>query len=252
MIPRSKVRENLQVWICRDLSDPEEYWIKGIVKTILSPSPGTEYGENGTVVRLFDGQIGTVVKIIDHEDITESEILHLLSGGETQNVEFKETFSVANDTHEQIGCLRDQTVKEISAMMNGEGGILFIGVNDAGQVTGLDPDYKYVIPRRTTQTIQDKFKQEIHSYVKDKLIDATLEEKYKITISNVQNHEIAVIQIDSSEKPVFVEEKIKFIECVTEREKKGTRQLFYIRTDSGTLKLDSRQIFDYWKQKLQH
>jgi len=249
MIPRSQVRENMQVWVSRNSSDNEEHRIRGIVKSIISPPPGVEYDKNGTVVRLIDGQIGTVVKIIDHEDITESEILHLLSAGETQNVEFKETFSVANDTHEQIDCLRDQTVKEIAAIMNGRGGTLFIGINDAGEVTGLEPDYKYVIPKRSTQTIQDKFKQEIHSYVKDKLMDTTLEEKYVITIKNIQNQDIAVIQISSSEKPVFVEEKIKFIECVSEREKKGTRQLFYIRTDSGTLKLDSREILHYWNTR---
>lgn len=242
----------MQVWICRNLSDTEDYWIKGIVKTILSPPMGIEYGQNGTVVRLIDGQIGTVVKIIDQEDLNEYQILQLLSEGETQKIEFKETFGVTNDTHEQIGCLRDQTVKEIASFMNGSGGTLFIGVNDAGKITGLGPDYQYVTPQRTTQTIQDKFKQEIHSYIKNKLLDTTLEDKYKITIKNIQNHDVAIIQIESSQKPVFVEEKITFSECVTEKVKKGTRQLFYIRTDSGTLKLDARDIFDYWDNRNQN
>jgi len=250
MIPRSKVKENMEVWIARNSSDDKEHWIKGIIENIISPPPEIEYGENGTVVRLVDGQIGIVVSIIDFEEITENEILHLLSGGETTYVEFKETFGVANDTYEQIGCLRDETVKEIAAILNGNGGTLFIGVNDAGKITGLEPDYKYVTPQRSTQTIQDKFKQEIHSYVKDRLLDITLEEKYKITIKNVQNHDVAVIQIDSSQKPVFVEQKIKFTECFTEREKKGTRQLFYIRTDSGTQQLDSRKIYDYWDARI--
>lgn len=55
------------------------------------------------------------------------EVVELIEGGESLNVEFKQRFS----THEKIA-------KELIAFANTCGGFLFIGVDDDGSIYGID------------------------------------------------------------------------------------------------------------------
>ena len=71
---------------------------------------------------------------------TEREILNLLAQGEGESLEFKSTlrFNLASGKpgkEIELACL-----KTLTAYMNTEGGILAVGVNDQGQVVGLEAD----------------------------------------------------------------------------------------------------------------
>ena len=68
-------------------------------------------------------------------------------------------------------------------------------------------------------------------------------------IKEIDGHEIAVIQIKPSSKPVFVNVSVKYVKCGTEKLLNDEKPIFYIRTDSGTEKLNVRDVFEYWKKK---
>lgn len=248
---REHVKIGMEVLIAINPNDPEEYWIKSIVEHIETPS-GIHYCENGVKVRISDGTIGYVKKISMFEEINSKNILDIIKKGETKEIEFKETFKVASQSLDELKCLRDASVKEVAAFMNTNGGYLFIGVNDKGLITGLDPDYKFVEPDRDTQTKQDKFKQEVRSYIKEKINDDALESEYDILIVPIENKEICLILINSSAKPVFVDQKITYQKCNDNKQTSSKQQLLYIRTDSGTQLLDPRKLIEYWAKRQTH
>ena len=243
----SCIKTEQNVTIAINFDDPQEYWISGVVKFI--PPNQEPYNKNGIKVRIRTGQIGYVKKISDFDILTDAQIRKMLQGGETLHVEFKESFQVASPENIKLKCLRNEIPKEIGAFMNSVGGTVLIGINDLGSIIGLDRDYVFIEPERDTQTKQDKLKQEIRSYVKTKLDDIHLESEYNVMIKEIDGHEIAVIQIKHSSKPVFVNMSVKYMKCGTEKLLNDEKPIFYIRTDSGTDKLDVRNVFEYWKKK---
>ncbi|MGP6174171.1 RNA-binding domain-containing protein [Corynebacterium sp. A21] len=64
--------------------------------------------------------------------MTDEELLSLIDGGEKINVEFKRRRN-ANDLSDQ------ELVAAVACLANGEGGVLFIGVEDNGHITGCAP-----------------------------------------------------------------------------------------------------------------
>jgi ATP-dependent DNA helicase RecG len=63
---------------------------------------------------------------------TEIEIRQLITGGENSSVEFKSTALTG-----------DSLARELVAFSNSSGGIVLIGVEDTGEITGLSPGKRY-------------------------------------------------------------------------------------------------------------
>ncbi|GMA17317.1 hypothetical protein E5F05_07230 [Deinococcus metallilatus] len=66
--------------------------------------------------------------------MTEQELRDLIAQGETLTVEFK------SDVEEKGGLHQDKLVEAIVCMANTHGGQLLLGVEDSGEVTGLNPE----------------------------------------------------------------------------------------------------------------
>jgi len=65
-------------------------------------------------------------------DDTERQLLELIDQGESLTVEFKS----------DLNCLRDrELVAAVVALANTEGGILLLGVEDDGSITGLHANH---------------------------------------------------------------------------------------------------------------
>lgn len=72
---------------------------------------------------------------------SEEDLLSLVESGETDNLEFKSTlrwnlYADRSDKHIENECL-----KTVAGYLNGEGGVLLVGVNDDGDVIGLGKDH---------------------------------------------------------------------------------------------------------------
>ena len=243
---RIYIKEGIRVLIGTNKDDDGPLWINGFVKYIITP-PEEEYSEDGVKVRITDGTIGYVKKIL--RTIDEEKLKKMIQEGESRFLEFKETFKVDASTKTELKCLRDEVVKEIAAFMNTRGGMLLIGVTDLQCVTGLTLDYRFINPKRYNQSKQDKLKQEIRSYVGEKLQDNTLETRYDITFKCIDRNEICVIEVNRSKIPVFVDQKIMYCKCNINKHFLGKRQIFYIRTDSGAKMLDAREFLKFWEDR---
>ena len=68
--------------------------------------------------------------------------LAIIGGGESQTVEFKSSMLYDYRLDRKNPALRSELLKEIAALMNADGGIIYVGVADDGKILGIERDYK--------------------------------------------------------------------------------------------------------------
>lgn len=76
--------------------------------------------------------------------------------GEGQSIEFKRALS-ENETH--VGSVEDELLKSIAAFSNTDGGVIFVGIDNAGKIRGLELDYNK----------RDRFEQKIRQLVRNRI-----------------------------------------------------------------------------------
>jgi predicted HTH transcriptional regulator len=72
-----------------------------------------------------------------------SPVLKLIAQGEGAQLEFKETLEADAKTGEKNPGVLHGALKTIAAFLNTDGGALLIGVDDSGEIKGLDRDFKF-------------------------------------------------------------------------------------------------------------
>ena len=156
-------------------------------------------------------------KLTDEEKLTQS--------GESESVEFKSTLRWNLHTHlidkEKV---EHSALKTIVAYLNSEGGTLLIGVEDNGNVLGIEPDQfenddKYLL--YFTHIVNDKIGKEFASQIHWDLKD-------------MQGKKILRVDCSPSSTPVFL--------------KVENSEEFYIRTGPSSVKLTPSEVLAYSKK----
>ncbi len=139
------------------------------------------------------------IELQHKEDSRQDEIKELILGGENDKLEIKSTLRFDLRENNVNKKLEYVIAKTISAFLNTEGGNLIIGVDDDGNILGLEKDFK-------TLSKQDKDGFELHlRQVIKKYLGENFEKYIKITFPKVDEKEICVVKILKSGKPVFVQ-----------------------------------------------
>ena len=86
----------------------------------------------------------------------------------------------------------------ISAMANKEGGTLFIGVDDDGNVLGLENDYELL------NLNDDKFQRMIWETIKKFIKNITYVSKLQVSLINKESKKICIIKIPHADEAIFV------------------------------------------------
>ncbi|WP_136482020.1 RNA-binding domain-containing protein [Cognatitamlana onchidii] len=159
----------------------------------------------------------------------ESEI----SKGESDFLEFKSSLRWDYYQNSKNKDLEVVVAKTISAFLNSNGGMLLIGVDDEGTVLGLDNDYStlrknnrdgFVLALITL--INNTLGKQTHKYISTKIV-------------SLQDKDICVIEIERSNKPVFLV--------------KGEKEEFFIRASASSQPLGLKDTMAYieshWKSK---
>jgi len=122
----------------------------------------------------------------------------LVASGESQTVEFKSTARFNSHT----GCadpkLEHVIVKTVCGFLNAEGGNLLIGVNDDGQVLGLEEDYKTLGSKANADGYELFLRQLL-----DNELSATTAATVRIRFPPAHSATICVVTVAPSGKPVF-------------------------------------------------
>lgn len=89
-----------------------------------------------TVSKYLESRAGT----IDFEEYGRQEVMKAIRMGESENVEYKSTMRTNLATGEKDSRMEKAVLKTVVAFLNSTGGTLLIGVNDAGEIIGIDEE----------------------------------------------------------------------------------------------------------------
>ena len=165
----------------------------------------------------------------DEEDPAYS-ILELLRLGESETLEFKSSLQWDEKRDELNKALRKQVLKTIAAFLNANGGTLLIGVDNEGQVLGIEKDLKL------HKESKDKFANQLTTLITE-YIGAQFSPQIRISFEAVNDQVICRIEVDHAPSPSYF------------KGEKGSE--FYTRFGPTTRLLDSKDSVAYvggkWK-----
>ena len=158
-----------------------------------------------------------------HNDITAGvdRIKTLISSGEGDRVEFKSTLRWNLKTDNSDKRVEKAWLKSVVAFLNTNGGVLLVGVQDDGDILGIDADQfdnedKYLLH------VNNRIKQHIgleHSgFIRFQLVP-------------VDQKKVLIVECQPSPSPVFL--------------KMGNEEDFYIRIGPGSRKLSTSEVLAY-------
>lgn len=158
------------------------------------------------------------IRIVDWEKIIEE--------GENNFVEFKSSIRWNYKADRIDAELEYIIAKTISAFMNSEGGRLFVGVNDDGEILGLDRDYGTL----GSKPNKDGFLLQIDKIVNN-FLGKEFHEFITVSIEEIDGKELCVIEISESNQPVYVKYK--------------GEESFYIRAAASSQPMSMREANEY-------
>ena len=155
------------------------------------------------------------------------KIRSLIREGESKYLELKETLSldVRKQTKEKY--IELEALKTVAAFLNSDGGVLIIGVNDEGKITGIekevDKNYanfdKFLLHWKNL--LNSRIGAEFYPFIEPRLI-------------KVDNVHVLEVECKQSKLPCYLD--------ATE---------FYVRTNPATDKLEGPKLVDYIKNHFQ-
>jgi ribosomal protein S17E len=220
--------------------NPEKYLVKVIkkypdaLKNQFVPNKEAYWG-----IENYDDFIKERSKIVSNEinkfleklvDTDEFKIGYddMINEGESQNQEFKATFSYDIDNNRQDPGLRFNMIKTIAGFLNSDGGTLFVGVKDDGKIFGLENDYQFCFRNKNADGFELEFRSYLEKYFKDVVIRRYVEYKFE----KIDNKDVLVVNVEKDNKRVFV--------------KKENEKILYVRKGNKTEPMtDPEEIDEY-------
>jgi predicted HTH transcriptional regulator len=156
----------------------------------------------------------------DHHYI--SVISELISRGESDDLEFKSTFRWDLRQNKKNPAIEHASLKTMAAFMNSDGGDLLIGVEDNGNILGVESDG---FPN------DDKFLLHLWALIKDSM-GQDVSPFIKTTLEKLDGKTVCRAHCLPNSRPVFLRQK-------------GFDEAFYIRIGPSTGSLDISEALKY-------
>lgn len=155
------------------------------------------------------------------ETLTEEErLLSLIRSGETSKVEFKQTLSKNIKTKQKDEKMEKMVLKTICGFLNTEGGTLFVGVEDSGEICGID--------KELYADNNDKFLLHFKNLLKEQ-IGAEFFPLIDYEIKKLLDNDVLIVNCKRSDKPVFL----------------GKEEAFFMRSNPATDELKGKELIEY-------
>jgi ActR/RegA family two-component response regulator len=163
------------------------------------------------------------------ENPIEDHVAALIRKGESAGLEFKSTARWDLRQQKLNRDLEGVIVKTVAAFLNSEGGgVLLIGVDDTGNVVGLQHDY---------ETLKKKDRDGFEAFLFKLLLDAygnDVAQFIRVDFDEVDGKEVCRVTTKSAPKPIYVGDATG-------------RDHLYIRTGNATIELSAREAVEYCK-----
>ena len=155
----------------------------------------------------------------------EKSLPALLANSESSTLEFKSSLRWDYRDNKVNKNLESVITKTIAAFLNSDGGTLLIGVDDKGEVIGLDKDYENLKHKN-----RDGFEQAVTTLLTTKL-GATVTSSILIMFHSQNGKDACRIVAMPSHRPIYV--------------KDGSTTKFYVRTGCTTRELNLQDAVEY-------
>ncbi|HID69063.1 MAG TPA: ATP-binding protein [Desulfobacterales bacterium] len=155
----------------------------------------------------------------------ENEILALIQAGESGTLEFKSTMRTNLKTGKVGKEIELAWLKAVVAFMNSDGGILLIGVDDAGEIPGIDVD---------NFANEDKCRLHFKNLLNNH-IGAEFTRFIHLKIVSIKEKTILVVECERVRRPVFL--------------LVGKNEDFFIRSGPSSMKLSMSQMVKYLSER---
>lgn len=175
-----------------------------------------DFSEN-LIDRLFDDYR----RRVKNGGLTEADILEEIQEGETKHREFKSTLRWNLHTKQNDPRITHSALKTIAAFQNTEGGTLYIGVADDGQILGIEPD---------GFASEDKFLLHLNNVMKD-WMGPSAASRIDAHVWTIAGKTVCRIECSKSPSPVF----LKF----------QGKAAFYVRTGPSTEEMSLSEMHRY-------
>jgi hypothetical protein len=159
----------------------------------------------------------------------------LIEAGENEKVEFKSSLRWDMVTGQLNKKLEDVVLKTVSAFANTAGGYLLVGINDAGEVIGLDKDYGSLDGGG-----RDKFERHLRQLIKDKFGMSYTSNSVKCEFADFGGLDVCKVTILPASQPIV-------LKVVDKNGQPGERM--YIRNGNASHELPMSEMHDYMKQR---
>jgi hypothetical protein len=154
------------------------------------------------------------------------KVLSLIRKGESKTLEFKQTLSldVRKNTKEKY--IEKSALKTITGFLNSDGGILLIGISDAGDILGLSDEIA-----RLYKKSNDNFLLHFKNLI-SKQIGEEFYPNINYNLISVNNKPVLFVKCTPASKPCFLGQKE-----------------FYVRTNPATDLLEGPKLYEYIKNR---
>lgn len=161
------------------------------------------------------------------EKVLKRNIMSIIQGGENDKVEFKSSLRYDFNRNIINTSLEEVIMKTIAGFMNANGGDLLIGVDDKGNILGLENDYISLKKKN-----QDGFELKIYQLLKN-YIGIEFCSLVQLTFYSLDGNDICALRIEAAESPVYVQ--------------KGENTAFYVRIGNSTKPMTIKEAVKYIK-----
>lgn len=181
-----------------------------------------------TLADQLNNFLDSITDTIDTE--VETTVEDIISKGEGTGVEFKSSFRWDYERGNVNKGLEQVILKTIAAFSNAEGGTLLIGVNDDGEIIGLERDYTSLKGNR------DEFEVHFRNLINENFGKMFATNNLEITFPISDENEICQVEIKTSLKPVYL---------MTTNANGIKSEKFYIRSGNTSQELGISEIAPY-------
>lgn len=159
----------------------------------------------------------------------------LIAQGEGEELEFKSSlrWDVAEGTVNKK--LEEVVIKTIAAFGNGQGGTLLIGIEDDGNVLGLEGDYHSL-----GGVDRDKFELHLRNLLNQAFGTAFVTHRIRVSFPAIGEDEICQVDVMAALKPLII----------TAKDKNGASQeKLYVRSGNSSLEISLGEMHSFLQER---
>lgn len=221
-VPLEKSRR--EVWLCVMVPESDIIGDVGVKRSFYISIGSVIFIAVAAIYLIFfRKQMGSPIV----EVLNAQQVGRLTEKGESETVEFKSTMRMNLHRGKPGKEIEMAWLKGVAAFMNSDGGVLLLGVTDAGEITGLEQDLF-----ENEDKCRLHFKNLIAAH-----LGADVSGYIRFSIVRLDEKSVGVVQCASAPRPVYLRD--------------GNKEAFYIRNGPSSDELPASRMVDYiaehWK-----